>query len=100
MSKNTQQEMEEDVFKKAHVLHHICVPEDKTMWIHKREALKVVQQELTRQKEEFIAILKHIHEDKPEDEVHCTCLGYAIDILAQDSEDGKENYRRILTLLK
>lgn len=53
---------------------------------------KTIQQE----RERVVAILKQIDKEKWSDATHCTCLGYATEIL---EGKNREEYKRIIPLI-
>lgn len=57
------------------------------------------EKELTRK--EVVEELFEIKKNEWKDEIHCTCLGYAIVKISggEDSEEGKEMEKRLLNLL-
>lgn len=54
-----------------------------------------ITSEIEREREKIINILKVVHGEQFSDEVHCTCLAYAIDALEGKSDESKENLKRL-----
>ncbi len=50
---------------------------------------------LQKERERILNILKRVHGEQFSDEVHCTCLAYAIDALEGKSDESKENLKRL-----
>lgn len=61
----------------------------------KRFIKQVESTTLQKEKDRILNILKRVHGEQFSDEVHCTCLAYAIDALEGKSDESKENLKRL-----